>query len=678
MFLSKMRSKMSVGLILASCLLATGAASASPERSAVRQELEPYLQRHAVKSVQETIRSGRWEQVLSNAALHRKRLVGKLAAPTNMKCLPTCDPADGRFLAIAGANLVTLSDSTLNLEISVPAGTTSFQFGVFDGDGGQNDAVGDSHWDTGDTAIYDYDLFADPATNGTGTTPVELQPGVFTVTSDTMPDNDWIDFTVATSAAAAAPSGNFFYRLSIKLEDPSLTTLNAFKVRTSGIVTGLTFDPQQKPFSYIANWTDLADISIVYPNFPDTTGTTYDGTFHFFFDVPAAQSEVFVWDGDFDRGKFDGTDQDTDDPDTPGAPFLPSWATADAVPEGVAVGLPGTTGNPADDNDPADFGVYVVRSPSVQYDLLFPDGQSFHNDNPSGNQEWEQFKVSTAPFNRSQMDYHTGSVPPGTYDLKVSGVDMQNLNALLIPFRLLCVDATGTPCTALRPYLIGDTVYTDANGNAQQDTGEAGIAGVTLNLVDAGGNVLATTTTNAAGHYSFPAESGSYTVVVTAANFNTGGALAGTTSTTGNSLTRTVGTANVLTYDFGYKRNAPAPGTGTLGYWKNHPEAWPVATIVVGGITYTKAQAISIMGNPGKGDKSYDMYKQLVSAKLNALVGNDVSCIAATIQSADSWQSTYPPGSKVSSSGAAWAVGGPLQVKIDSYNNGNLCAPHRN
>src|SRR6185295_7670920 len=50
--------------------------------------------------------------------------------------------------------------------------------------------------------------------------------------------------------------------------------------------------------------------------------------------------------------------------------------------------------------------------------------------------------------------------------------------------------------------------------------------------------------------------------------------------------------ANGLATDFGlFTPSVLQPGTGTPGYWKNHPAAWPVASITVGGITYTKAQA---------------------------------------------------------------------------------------
>jgi hypothetical protein len=112
----------------------------------------------------------------------------------------------------------------------------------------------------------------------------------------------------------------------------------------------------------------------------------------------------------------------------------------------------------------------------VRYDLGFPDGRTFANDNPSGNREWEQFKISTGPFDRSTMDYSTSTIPPGIYSLTIQGVDMLNLNALLLPFRVLCVDEAGAPCSDLpRPFRIGDTVFEDRNGNGIQDNDEPGI-----------------------------------------------------------------------------------------------------------------------------------------------------------------------------------------------------------
>ena len=129
--------------------------------------------------------------------------------------------------------------------------------------------------------------------------------------------------------------------------------------------------------------------------------------------------------------------------------------------------------------------------------------------------------------------------------------------------------------------------------------------------------------------------------------------------------------------DLQFCRQVTNPGTGTPGYWKNHPGAWPTEVIVVGGVTYTKQQAIAIMNTAPRGDKTYNMFAQLVSAMLNVMIGNDPSCIAATIEAADAWMRDHPPGSGVSASSAAWKVGEPLHERLDAYNNGKLCAPSR-
>ena len=132
-------------------------------------------------------------------------------------CLPTCISADGRFLAIAnGAGLVTLSQPTLDLEISVPAGTTSFTVGVFDGDARGVDGPVIPHWEPGSPATFTYTLYADPQPRPRRRTWFR-SPASPSVLSTTMPDNAWIDFTVTTNPAAKAPSGNYFYLLRIQL-----------------------------------------------------------------------------------------------------------------------------------------------------------------------------------------------------------------------------------------------------------------------------------------------------------------------------------------------------------------------------------------------------------------------------------------------------------------------------
>lgn len=127
-----------------------------------------------------------------------------------------------------------------------------------------------------------------------------------------------------------------------------------------------------------------------------------------------------------------------------------------------------------------------------------------------------------------------------------------------------------------------------------------------------------------------------------------------------------------------YYGKVSSPGTGTPGYWMNHPSAWPVESITIGGVTYSKANAIKLMKAPPKGDMTYVMFAALVSAKLNVLIGNESGCIDATIAAADAWMAQYGPvGKGVKASSAAWKIGEPLYKKLDDYNNGKLCAPSR-
>ena len=123
-----------------------------------------------------------------------------------------------------------------------------------------------------------------------------------------------------------------------------------------------------------------------------------------------------------------------------------------------------------------------------------------------------------------------------------------------------------------------------------------------------------------------------------------------------------------------------APGTGTPGYWKNHPEAWPRDTIIIGGVPYTKDQAIYWMNQPDNKDKTITMFAALVAATLNVAIGNESGCVDDTIVAANEWMSVYGPvGSGVKAGGktSPWRVGEPLSMTLDEYNNGFLCAESR-
>jgi hypothetical protein len=120
-----------------------------------------------------------------------------------------------------------------------------------------------------------------------------------------------------------------------------------------------------------------------------------------------------------------------------------------------------------------------------------------------------------------------------------------------------------------------------------------------------------------------------------------------------------------------------ACGVRTPGYWKNHPEAWPLTTIQIGADTYTKEQALEYLLTPGKGDKSYTLFSQLVAVILNHAAGTNIDVLkaAGTYYNAVWWCYHNPPGSGVEGSSEAWKTGEPLSCKLDAYNNGLLGVP---
>jgi hypothetical protein len=118
--------------------------------------------------------------------------------------------------------------------------------------------------------------------------------------------------------------------------------------------------------------------------------------------------------------------------------------------------------------------------------------------------------------------------------------------------------------------------------------------------------------------------------------------------------------------------------TGTQGYWKNHPDAWPVSSIVVGGVNYSKNAAIALWKVSGGSDMTYKMFDQLGAAMLNVQNGADASCIALTIANANAFLAAHPVGSGVKASSTAWQTEGALlHSTLTDYNEGKLCAPHR-
>lgn len=110
--------------------------------------------------------------------------------------------------------------------------------------------------------------------------------------------------------------------------------------------------------------------------------------------------------------------------------------------------------------------------------------------------------------------------------------------------------------------------------------------------------------------------------------------------------------------------------TFTQGYWKTHPEAWPVASLMLGGVTYTAAQLLDILNTPAQGNGLIFLAHQVIAAKLNLANGATIPVdVQNAIDAADALIGglVVPPvggGSLAPSSASA------LTQTIDEYNNG--------
>jgi len=266
------------------------------------------------------------------------------------------------------------------------------------------------------------------------------------------------------------------------------------------------------------------------------------------------------------------------------------------------------------------------------------------------------------------------------------------LSLALVPLAAVVASSdvqTGEQCFSAG---VCGVVFYDANNSGTQDAGDTPIKDAVVTVTYPDGTTVVIST-NSVGVYDVTGPAGTYTVSVQIppgtqpASSNAGSDDAVDSDGTSDGLGNSVATATRPDTDGGFDSSTDfgflqppttSPGTGTPGYWKNHPEEWP-ATIVVGGVTYTRDEALAFFGNVSK-DKRVTMFASLVSAKLNVGIGNDSSCVSSTIAKADDWMATYgAPGSGagVHAASYAWKLGEPLHRLMDNYNNGMLCAPHR-
>jgi len=121
---------------------------------------------------------------------------------------------------------------------------------------------------------------------------------------------------------------------------------------------------------------------------------------------------------------------------------------------------------------------------------------------------------------------------------------------------------------------------------------------------------------------------------------------------------------------------APAHNcTFTVGYWKNHPEAWPVSSLTLGTHTYSAAEILSILGQPAGGNGLLILAHQLIAAKLSILNGADATAIASDIAHADAALGglVCPP---VGGDALVASSVNPTATNLDVYNNGLVGPGH--
>jgi len=108
-------------------------------------------------------------------------------------------------------------------------------------------------------------------------------------------------------------------------------------------------------------------------------------------------------------------------------------------------------------------------------------------------------------------------------------------------------------------------------------------------------------------------------------------------------------------------------GQLSQGYWKNHPADWPVSTLMLGSVSYTQAELLSIWAAPVAGNGAIALAHQLMAAKLNIANGSSAATVAASIAAADA----LIGGIAISPVGDGWLAPGDtsaLTQALDDFN----------
>ena len=141
--------------------------------------------------------------------------------------------------------------------------------------------------------------------------------------------------------------------------------------------------------------------------------------------------------------------------------------------------------------------------------------------------------------------------------------------------------------------------------------------------------------------------------------------------------------------DFGPFECAPPPPppsgnpARTPGYWKNHPESWPVTSLTLGDTSYSQACLLDVLDLSTRGDVRIKLIHHLIAAKLNVLpnsipgIGGTDPSIQPTIDAGDQFLidsgTTIDCGTlRLTGSaprGADRDLANGIKDALDSYNN---------
>lgn len=106
----------------------------------------------------------------------------------------------------------------------------------------------------------------------------------------------------------------------------------------------------------------------------------------------------------------------------------------------------------------------------------------------------------------------------------------------------------------------------------------------------------------------------------------------------------------------------PPPLPLSYGYWKNHPEAWPITSQTICGNTLDQTELLSVLSTKPRGDKTLIMSFQLIAANLNVANGNSCS----TIPAAEAWLCDH---GGIGAGIKNWDGGEELKDELDDFNN---------